>query len=264
MNPFPIDAYAYSNRLRFIHPGEKILFAALTIALCLTFRSPVVSAGALLVVAGALWRLAGIGPGVFWYFVRLPLGFIFVGVLTVAVVTLPPGAPNALVSVPLGALRVGITSGSLAQAVRILSASLGSVGATLFLALTTPMTDITDQLRRWHVPVLFTELMVLVYRFTFVLLETAHTMHLAQEARLGYSTMRRSLRSMSMLISNLYLRANARAAALFTGLSARGYDGELRVLLEQPSWAWSHLAVIAAAELLLLVAGVAARAGGLL
>lgn len=216
MNPFPIDAYAYSNRLRRIHPGEKIIFSAATVALCLVFRSPVVSLLALAVISLLLARVAGVPLGAYWEFLRLPTGFIVIGVATIVIVVVPSDGAGALLSLPLGPVRIGVTAASLLGGVRVLSASIGSVGSTLFLALTTPMVDITDQLRRWRVPALFVDLMLLVYRFIFVLLETAKSMHTAQEARLGYSTARRALRSVGMVASNLYLRANARASALFT------------------------------------------------
>ena len=106
-----------------------------------------------------------------------------------------------------------MTAASLTEAVRVFSVSLACVAATLALALTTPMVDLTEQLRRWHVPALFVELMTLVYRFIFVLLETMQAMRIAQEARLGYSSVQRWLRSAGMLASNLYLRANVRASA---------------------------------------------------
>jgi cobalt/nickel transport system permease protein len=259
MNPFPIDAYAYANRLRWIHPGEKLLFAGATLLVCLYFRSAAVSLAALLLLSVGLSRVAGIPLAVFWRFLRVPAGFIALGVLGITVVAVSPGAPGTLVALPVGPWAVGVTAGSLAQGVGVLAASAGCVASTLFLALTTPIVDITDQLRRWHVPVLFVDLMLLVYRFIFVLLETAHAMHVAQEARLGYSTPRRALRSVGMLASNLYLRANARAKALYTALTARGYTGDLRVLMERPAWSARHVATILALDAGLLVVGLAAR-----
>ena len=127
----------------------------------------------------------------------------------------------------------------------------------LALALTTPMVDITDQLRKWRVPQLFIELMVLMYRFIFVFIETAQAMYIAQNARLGYSNWRRSLQSLGMLAANLYLRSQARASALFTALTARGYSGELRVLTAQPTWSRRNLAIIAGVESVLLLAAIA-------
>ena len=259
MNPFPIDAYAYANRLRWCHPAEKIVFTLLTILVVLIAGSPIVAALAFAIGAFAATRLAGIGLAAYWYFVRLPIGFIVVSVLTMAITTVPLDGAGAFVSAPFGPWRLGVLPQSLAQAVRVFSISLASVGATLFLALTTPMVDITDQLRRWGVPPLFVELMTLVYRFIFVLIETAQAMHVAQEARMGYSTAARSLRSVGMLVSNLYLRSNARAAALFTALTARGYTGDLTVLRHEPVWSRHNLLLIAASQLLLVVAALAAH-----
>ncbi len=262
MNPFPIDAYAYTNKLRWIHPAEKIIFAGTTIALCLTSGSLLVCLLALSMVTLVVTRGAGIPLHAFWHFVRLPLGFVVIGVVTVAVVGVPPDGAGSVASLPLGPWRIGVTPASLAQAGRILAVSLASVSCTLFLALTTPMVDLTEQLRRWHVPALFVELMTLVYRFIFVLLETAAMMHIAQESRLGYSSWRRSLRSAGMLASNLYLRANARASALFTALSARGYTGELRVLQSEPVWSARNVLLIALADGLLLLTALAVHFGG--
>jgi cobalt/nickel transport system permease protein len=263
MNPFPIDAYAYANRLRWTHPAEKIAFALLTIGVVLVGSSPVVSVVAFLMGVLAATRLAGIGLAAYWYFVRLPLGFILVSVLTMAITTVPGDGAGALVSLPVGPWRLGVLPESLAQVARVFSVSLASVGATMFLALTTPMVDICDQLRRWRVPALFVELMTLVYRFIFVLIETAQAMHVAQEARLGYSTAGRSLKSVGMLVSNLYLRSNARASALFTALTARGYTGDLTVLREEPVWSRRNLLLIGMAELVLVLLAVSVRMMGL-
>ena len=63
MNPFPIDAYAYANRLRWAHPAEKIIFAGLTVAICLVSRSPFVCLLALVLVTLEVTVLAGISPG---------------------------------------------------------------------------------------------------------------------------------------------------------------------------------------------------------
>lgn len=263
MNPFPIDAYAYSNRLRWTHPGEKIIFAGVIITVCLiSGAAPVCLLGLLLATLAVTVR-AGIALSAFWYFVRLPVGFIVMGIATVAIIVVPQDAPGTLVAVQVGPWHLGMTTDSFAAAGRIFGVSIACVSSTLFLALTTPMVDLADQLLRWRVPVLFVELMTLVYRFIFVLLETAQAMHIAQESRLGYSTWGRTLRSVGMLASNLYIRANTRAEALFTALSARGYTGELRVLRETPHWSATNLRQIAAAGTLLLIVAVGVHVAGL-
>jgi energy-coupling factor transporter transmembrane protein EcfT len=64
-----------------------------------------------------------------------------------------------------------------------------------------------------------------------------------------------------MLMANIYLRAQVRASALFTALSARGYSGELRVLIAEPKWSRRHLLAIAGIETLLIAAALGTRLG---
>ncbi|MBI3971135.1 MAG: cobalt ECF transporter T component CbiQ [Chloroflexi bacterium] len=263
MHPFPIDAYAYANRLRSVHPGEKIAFAGATAAVCLISGSPVVALLAFAIVTLAVTRGAGISLSRWWYFVRIPAAFIVIGVATIAVAAVAPGDATALFSFGTETWRIGVTSTSLAQAAHTATVSLASVAATLFLALTTPVVDLTDQLKRWGVPVLFVELMVLVYRFVFVLLDTAVAMYTAQDARLGYSTRRRAVRSLALLASNLYLRAQSQAGAVFTALSARGYTGDLHVLADHPVRSARNALTIAAVELLLVVVAAGVRLSGI-
>jgi cobalt/nickel transport system permease protein len=76
------------------------------------------------------------------------------------------------------------------------------------------------------------ELMSLIYRFIFVLLETADTMFTAQSSRLGYVDLKTSYRSLGALVSTLFVRAYKRSTDLYTSLESRGYDGDLNVLEE--------------------------------
>ncbi|MCC7104308.1 MAG: cobalt ECF transporter T component CbiQ [Chloroflexi bacterium] len=257
MNPFPIDAYAYGNRLSTAHPGEKLLFAGATLLICLGAQSVVVSLLVLLLMLLTLRLGAGIPYPAIWSFWQTPLAFILMSALTLAVVGVSADTRGILAAVPIGPWQLGITEPSLREAIRVFAVSLASVSAGLFLSLTTPLVDLTDQLRRWHVPALFVELMVLVYRFVFVLLETVQAIHTAQDARLGYSSWPRAFRSLGSLTAALYGRAHARAAALFVALSARGYTGELQVLVERRPWSRTRLVLIGATEALLLAAAVA-------
>jgi len=84
--------------------------------------------------------------------------------------------------------------------------------------------------------------MTILYRFIFVLLETAGTIYTAQESRLGYGSRRATLRSASLLGSQLFINAFQRSRRLQIALDSRGYTGTLRVLpadyLIQSSWLW--------------------------
>ncbi len=135
MHPFPIDMYAYQNRLRDAHPAEKMLFAGLTILICLIASSPLVALLALGIVTVAVVRVAGIPLRAFSYFVRLPAGFILIGVLTLAITSVDPANPATLLALPIGPWHVGVMESSLARAVQVASVSFSCVASMLALAL---------------------------------------------------------------------------------------------------------------------------------
>jgi cobalt/nickel transport system permease protein len=128
------------------------------------------------------------------------------------------------------------------------SRSLACLTALLFLALTTPLSDSISLLRRCKVPETLLDLMTLCYRTLFVLSEAVHDTMTAQSARLGYTTVTVSMRSLGVLISNLIVQVWQRSHALHQAAEARGNDGALRFL--DNSYANSRLTIAIA-----LVAG---------
>jgi cobalt/nickel transport system permease protein len=94
-----------------------------------------------------------------------------------------------------------------------------------------------------------------MYRFLFLLTDTAEAMNAAQTARLGHVTYGRHMKSLSLLIANLMPRAFARARSLEVGLAARGWRGELRVLSPVRSASALNMGIIVALELLVLAFG---------
>lgn len=222
-----IDRYAYSNRIHRLHPAYKAGCSLLAIVLCLSIDRPLVN----LLILGLMMSLTIFWAGLPGRFVlRLSLaegGFLFVGVIGVAISVSIDPIPGAL---SLGPLWLIIGAESAWSAVNLLTRALGCVAAMNFLALTTPMVDLMDLLRRLRVPEVLVDLMGLIYRFIFVLLDSLERMRLAQEVRLGYGNWRSSLHSAAQLATNLFIETFRRSRNLETALQGRGWDGTLRVL----------------------------------
>lgn len=171
--------------------------------------------------------------------------------VTILINSYPQGAP-VLLAVPVGERLWGFDGAALLRAGRLFCKALGAVGAMYFLALNTPMTDVTMALERLHVPHLMVELMELIYRFIFVLTETASRIRLAQESRLGYQGLRRSLSSLGTLASMVFLRAWRKADRVYTALESRGYSGSLVTLsgdYARGAWLYPLTAAVAAVQL---------------
>ena len=93
--------------------------------------------------------------------------------------------------------------------------ALGAVSCLYFLSFTTPMPDILQVLEKLHCPKLLMELMLLIYRFIFVLLDTASALSTSQNCRLGNRDYKTSLKSFGMLGSVLMIRAVERSNRLY-------------------------------------------------
>jgi cobalt/nickel transport system permease protein len=100
------------------------------------------------------------------------------------------------------------------------------------ISLTTPLYELIGILKRCKVPEIVIELMYLIYRFIFILLETYHNMRTASDTRLGYVNLKRSYYTFFGVCSNLLVIAFEKASKSFDAMEARCYDGKL-IFLEK-------------------------------
>ncbi|SDG71042.1 cobalt ECF transporter T component CbiQ [Desulfosporosinus hippei] len=223
-----IDSYAYNNNLKAVHPAEKSLFAMLTMVVCLTSKTTITPLVILAIMSGGIILKAGIPARVLIKLLAIPLSFLLISVLTIAF-SLSSDPSGFLLAHRINSLTIGIRYSDLITAVNLFLRSIGAVSCLYFLALTTPLTELITVLHRLKVPFIITELMVLIYRFIFVFLDTATTIRRAQLSRSGYVSMKSSFRSMSRLFSALLGKVFLKSQDLYNTMASRCYTGEIRV-----------------------------------
>lgn len=225
-----IDKLCYQSRLRYENPGEKFAFAVITLCISVMSRSIAVAC-IVLTVTGILTVQKG-GVPVFRYlkFLTIPLAFLLLS--TLAVVLNIKKAPLDLFAISLGNWYLTASREALLYAVQLILTALSAVSCLYFLAFSTPMPDILEVLRKLHCPKLLIELMMLIYRFIFVLMHTASSISIAQECRLGNKDYKTALNSFGRLGAVLMIRAMSRSNRLYDAMEARCYDGSIRVLSE--------------------------------
>jgi len=247
-----IDSYAYSNNLKKVHPGEKSLFAALTMTVCLTAPTLITPLIVLVLMAGAIILKAGIPARIFLRLMLVPLSFLLLSVLTIAF-SISSNPLGFWIAQTIHGLTIGIRYPDLITAFQLFLRSLGAVSCLYFLALTTPMTEIITVLHRLKVPSIITELMLLTYRFIFVLMETAFTIKRAQSSRLGYISLKISYRSLSRLFSALLGKVFVKSQELYNAMAARCYTGEIKVLTKKYPVSLRNYIIIIGLELTLIL-----------
>ena len=217
-----IEQCAYTNRWRFVSSAAKALFCLC--GLIASFAANHAAAGALVAILTVMATLVGAGILVRNYFrIALPpLGFLLLGCLTLGY-SLDMNGVN-------GELVIRWLPEGWAPIMRLAARSLAALSAMLFLALSTPMTDLIALLRRLKVPETLLEIMVLCYRMLFVFSEAVRDTRTAQAARLGYATPALALRSLGSLTANLTLQIWQRSRDLHISAQSRNNDGPLRFL----------------------------------
>lgn len=215
-----IDRIAHTNRWSDRHPGDKLILGGGLLMLSVVL--PPIPGALLVLVAAVTATIAGAGVAAGDYFrvLMLPMAFLVSSAVVLALsVRLDGGGPAVSFS-PLGAM----------MALDVSLRALAATASLLLIILTTPVSEFLGMLRKIRVPAAIVDVTLLVYRFTMITAEVAERARISQVSRLGYTGFRRSLRSAGLLAASLLPRILHKASRMETGLAARAYDGDLRVL----------------------------------
>lgn len=226
-----LDTLAYSNRLRHLPPAQKLWFALTVLLLALISHYPV---QVLIFLWMSGWSViyAGI-PGRIY-------GSMILGVMTFLVTSMPALAIEYAGNITPAIqsdilLQIGAWGGHIylsrqgsIHAIEVVIRSLASTSALFFIVLTIPAIDLATTAQKIGCPQILIELSLLVYRFIFLLADTAQKIVTAQISRGGYRIHRLRMYSLNLLVRQLIQRTASRYQQLTLGVKARGFQQEFR------------------------------------
>jgi cobalt/nickel transport system permease protein len=133
---------------------------------------------------------------------------------------------------PLPWFSVSVTKDSINQGFLVFCRVVGGMSALCFISLTTPMTDLFVIMRQCRIPDAVIDLMMIIYRTIFILVDQVIQIYHAQLMRLGYSTYRESVLSFSSLCGAAFIASWDAGEDLVRAMDARCYDGKFALLGE--------------------------------
>ncbi|MDR2698357.1 MAG: cobalt ECF transporter T component CbiQ, partial [Candidatus Methanoplasma sp.] len=183
--------------------------------------------------------------------------FIVIGALIFAIVT----NGETVMRITIFGFAINFTDAGVSLALLIYARATAALLLMFAFAASTPVPHLSAALRKLRLPDVFVEMMVLIYRYTFLLMESAERMHLAAECRFGYSGYGKKMRTTSKLAAGVFIRSLDTAERGQITLQCRNYKGEFRSLSEfegrkAAPMALCVLIVTAAAIILLYTRGV--------
>lgn len=227
-----VDYYAYASHMRSWNATFKVIFSMLCLLLCLILNNIYVSIAVILIMGYMTVVIGGLELDHYISMLLIPIVFLLFGSAAIAVGFSwnPIGQYNLNV---FGWFYIYCSQASLWKASGLIFKALGAVSALYMMTLTTPLSELIVVLRKAHIPKVIIELMNMIYRYIFIMIDTHSRMKNSAEARLGYVDFKTSCYSFGQVASNLLIVSLKRGTDYYNALESRCYNGDLQFLEEE-------------------------------
>ena len=225
-----LEDIAQKNGLRDVNTNLKLATGLGAILLCLLSTCYIAPLFIALVLTCAILFLARVDAQTYAELFVVPLWF---AIMSVAGIILITGGQDVFWSWDiLPSFSLSVTRESINQGIFVFCRVLGGMSAMCFIALTTPMTSIFTAFRQYRIPEIIIELMMIIYRTIFILMDQVVQIYTAQVMRLGYSTIKESIHSCASLCGAAFIASWNAGEDLVQAMDARCYSGKFAVLGE--------------------------------
>lgn len=222
-----IDKYAYTNRLTNSNPFIKFVIVVIALSIATITKSNYVNLLILAVMILLTTIVAQIPLDKYLKMLFIPSTFLLLSIITILFSI--SKVDIYIWSINLFDNYIGITSGSTEQSILLTTRVFAAIASTFFLGLTTPLNMLIRVFKRLKIPNSIIELIVLIYRFIFILLQEAYEIHNGQELKFGYLNTRNSLNSLGLLLRSLFVRMLLSYKDMVLVLECKLYDGEFKI-----------------------------------
>ncbi|WP_375294770.1 cobalt ECF transporter T component CbiQ [Clostridium sp. CM027] len=227
---FSIDFYAYTSKIRHWNATFKVSLSVLILILCIVLENPYVSVVVIIAMAYLTIVKGELPVNEYLSILAIPIIFILLGTFTIAIdfSKQPMGQYNLY----LGFCYVFTSQAKLKEVAFLILKVFAAISALQMMTLSTPSSEIIYVLRKAHVPKLIVELMNLIYRYIFILMDVYTKMKNSAESRQGYCDFKTSCYTFGSIASNMLVISLKKANDYYDAMEARCYDGDL-IFLEE-------------------------------
>jgi cobalt/nickel transport system permease protein len=151
----------------------------------------------------------------------IPLGIAWVVFLSV----LFTNGTHPLFLLPLKIITLTAWQEGALRGLLLFMRIMAAVTFATLLAFSTPMIEILETLRLWRVPGVIIDIADMMYRYVFIIQDTAHTMRRAQLCRMGDSApWSRRVADLGRLASSILIKSLDRSTRIYQAMLSRGYN----------------------------------------
>lgn len=137
---------------------------------------------------------------------------------------------NVIYSLNLHVLNLSVTDSGVIALWNSFIKSLLSVTSMIILTSTTSFPEIMHGLQKLRIPKIIVMLISFMYRYLFVLLNEVKTLQNSWHSRYFGGKFLRQITIMGTILGSLFIRTYEKSERIFLAMSARGYEGEIKIV----------------------------------
>lgn len=229
---YSIDYFAHVSGMKSWNSGFKALLALITLVCCIMSGKIYAAIYASLMMSILIVKKGKLSIHDYAGVLKVPLSFMILSSIAIA---------------------AGNSKGAVFEALKVMIKAFGAVCSMYMMTLSTPADEIIMLLKKLKIPSVIIELMTLIYRYIFILMEVQFCMKRSAESRLGYCDYKTSLKTFGSTLGNLFIISLKKADAYYNAMESRCFDGEILFIGEkkeitksQKIWAVFYYIVLAA------------------
>lgn len=223
-----IDNCAYFNNIKDVNPLIKLGITFIGVIASMLTQNANIHILIMLFMTSLILFIARVDMKLYIKCLKIPIIFLIIGI-GLNLINISFENKDYIFNVNILGLYIGTTEFAVKSSVNILLRAMSCIISIYFLILTTPFNQLIIVLKKLHIPHTLIELMILIYRFIFIFIEEAEEIYKSQQLKFGYTNLRTSYNSMSLLIKTLFFRMMRRYEDMSISLDIKLYDGKFHV-----------------------------------
>lgn len=148
-----------------------------------------------------------------------------------------------------------MTADSFNQAWLVMIRAVAGITVMMAFATSTPIPHLAQALRQIRIPDEICEIVVLIYRYAFLLLERLDTMWNAAGSRLGFSGFKRTMKTTASIAVGMFTSSMNLADKAQVSLECRGYRGYFPIYNRPPKVGVKWVAIVVVMFVVLYLLG---------
>lgn len=256
-----IDQYANNSKISHINPKVKVVLAITLMFFSIGMNSILIS---IIITLAMIYLTVIKGKVSFTYYIKLltfPIIFLLLSTL--------------LICFDLSFDEIGqynirflnfyiITSDkNIYKCILTICKSIGAVTSMYMITLSIPVYEFIGVLKSFKIPSIVIELMNMIYRYIFILMNIQSKMSFSAKSRLGNRNFKTSYYSFSNIMTNLLIISFKEASMYYNAIESRCYNGEIIFLELEKDINKKHIVYGVSFIIIILITYILTIVGGL-